>query len=597
MSSESLAYSIVSCTSEDPKYPITSIQNASIRSNGWQSKQNPSFPVSFVIDLGSKCDVQSLQFVSHQSKIPCRVDLSYGDNGILFKPLGSFQFSDNSQTSYTARELKSANLSKVSTRFFKISIRGCHANAGNSFNQVGIVSLKVIGRGGTPALSSRPTTAENDLASQIDKLEREKAAAVQKEDFQLANDIKNELNALKAKKAKLDDLQKKKEDAIKREDFEEAKRLKDQIIEIANEPRPRTSEPIRDNYSPRIPDSTRSERPIKRQKIIQPEPEPEPEPIIPENDESFNDNVVAEDDNNNDNEDGPVPESKEYELPDELDEFAVPPSGKEIPNETRPIIAAQNEPQEKADKNPDEPDELSPANRQEAALLVSKFGEDCVARFFSRGWQLRLQGIQMIGEAIKGLPEKSRSDSFACFCKILRHRVNDNQKAIIQTAISLIQEIADDSQIQGSDLSRYVQPMLSTLASKIGGSNQQISESVCNFLVYLASNNCIDLVIPIVLGGKKQNASSKSLLARINCLNDIIMIIGLEGNLTLEVSMQLVVIGLEDAKPEVRQAATSVVVTLEEIVGSAVLRYIEKISKHTLAEVENAITENHKKSE
>ena len=80
-------------------------------------------------------------------------------------------------------------------------------------------------------------------------------------------------------------------------------------------------------------------------------------------------------------------------------------------------------------------------------------------------------------------------------------------------------------------------------------------------------------------------------------MKDIILCIGLESGFTLELCMGLAVTGLEDAKPEVRQAATEVVVLLEEIAGSSIMKFIEKIPKRTLAEVENAIAANHEKGE
>lgn len=61
-----LGYRIISCSSEDPNYPISTIQSSSIRSNGWQSSPNPRYPIEIIIDLGSPAEIDTIQFVSHQ---------------------------------------------------------------------------------------------------------------------------------------------------------------------------------------------------------------------------------------------------------------------------------------------------------------------------------------------------------------------------------------------------------------------------------------------------------------------------------------------------------------------------------------------------
>ena len=138
--------------------------------------------------------------------------------------------------------------------------------------------MKIIGRGGVPASSARPETPELDLAKQIQRLELEKAAAVAKEDFQLANDVKIKLNALKMRKEALEKLTKQKQDAIAREDFEEAKNIKEQIEELLEQDpmRPQSHAVQRQQYDdiPPNPLSTRSEKPVRKQKILPPEPEP-----------------------------------------------------------------------------------------------------------------------------------------------------------------------------------------------------------------------------------------------------------------------------------------------------------------------------------
>ena len=182
---QSLNYTIVSCTSEEQSHPITSIINSSINSTGWQSSPSARFPVEFTIDLSTIVELETLQFVSHQYKIASRVDLYVAGPDKQFKALGSFQFSNNEHSNYTNRELKSATLNGIKAQYIKISIPGCHTNPNNPNNQVGIVSLNILGRGGVPK-SSMPkkisgSVEGGDSSDMLEQLERQKKEAVEKE--------------------------------------------------------------------------------------------------------------------------------------------------------------------------------------------------------------------------------------------------------------------------------------------------------------------------------------------------------------------------------------------------------------------------------
>ena len=285
-----ISYNVVSCTSEDPSNPISTIQTSSIRSSGWQSSNNPRYPVEFVIDFGLEAEIDTIQFVSHQYKIASRVDLYVSKSDKKFQALGSFQFSDNSFTNFTARELKSATLNGIRAQFVKVSIPGCHVNASNPGNQVGLISLNVIGRGGSLMKTQHIPVKQGDGSSakdMLEQLERQKKEAVAKEDFKQAEMLKQQIERLKKAYDQIAVLQKQKNEAVAREDYATAQTLKNEIDFLLKGDQ-QFSKTQNFNMSKQIEQSFSRTKPLPKQAIQQDfddnfhnEPEPEPEPIKP----------------------------------------------------------------------------------------------------------------------------------------------------------------------------------------------------------------------------------------------------------------------------------------------------------------------------
>lgn len=620
-----LPYIIHSCNSEDPAYPIGSIQNASIRSNGWQSLPNTHYPVEFIVDLGSKVELETLQFVSHQAKIPARVNLFYGDTIIRFRQLGSFQFSDNSHTRYSARELKSANLSKVFARFIKVSIASCHQNINNPTNQVGIVSFKIIGKGnpGAPPVTpqddqvpkNRPSTvnAESELNERIENLEKQKKLAVEREDFVEAASIKRQLDLLKQRRDTLLQLQKAKQDAISKEDFEAANEYKEQMERILNgedmqTPRPMSAQEPQAQPKPKVqkrpvtqfqpteldPPGNEYDNPEKSSRSVQPKEDSARREdrnqtrviITPQMNEEtvFKPNPVHFD------EDAPIktkfqPDDEEEDQEEEIHGFKIDNLASTIPAFPPEDVPESDEP----------PDELKVGDRQEAQPLINLFGEDAVRRFFSKSWNLKIQGIRKLTESISGLAS-DYIPAFTNFCYICRHRINDNQKQVVIAALNGIREIADTHQIEPPDLTRAVMQMLNQAVSKIGGSMQQVTDAVCEFLTWMSQKRSLDVVLPIIMSPVKNPAQYKASLARINTLHDIVLLNGIDTapGLSLKEVMGYIVPSLESPKIEVRQAVIELIVSLETMVGSKVNGFLSNINTRTLREIEKAIEKHHR---
>ena len=653
MKSMNIPYQIVSCSSEDPQYPITAIQNASIRSSGWQTSQNPVYPVDFVIDLGTKVDLETLQFVSHQCKIANRITLAFGDTPTKFKNLGSFQFSDNSQTRFSARELKSVNLQRVITRFLRITIGGCYSNANNAYNQTGIVSLRITGKadpgsiGSAPSTSnsSRPNTAQiqTDIQQQIQTLQQDKADAIAREDFEKAARVKKEIDTLKKRQEMLIQLENAKKEAILSEDFVSAAKIKNQINAIIS------GNDISSDFSSNT--NTFNSNPIsnQNQNINQNQnfnrksnPYTEQSSYNDQNDQGQNAEQIKQRNKQETKETKPEPISKpkkSSEIPNEEPHKPKPvkksapieyPDEPDIPklngadlSEERPIHGISNpypeeegegtsmevdnlagtlhspmpmdiSPEEEGDFGP--PDELSGANRQESAQLITLFGEDPVARFFSKNLNIRVQGINLLCKGICDLVS-GHIEAFFRFCYIVRHQMKENHRQVVISSLSAVRSIASAHQIEGSDLVKGIQQFMPGAAAKIGGT-QAVSDAVCDFMTWASQVGALDYILTLINGDGKKNLTWKAALAKVNLLHEIVLTVGIDTapGLSLDDVMNFVIPHLSSAKVEVRQAVIELIVTLEELEGSAIYKYFEKLNPRTRKEVEKAI-ETHKQLE
>jgi centrosomal protein CEP104 len=111
--------------------------------------------------------VKVIQILSHQFKISSRVELFYFvspnpsdddsgggdpyddaqrifDNALNFQKVGYFSFDANHSSEYQAREMKSVFLD-VNTQYLKLVCYQPYDNRYNIFDQIGLVSIQVLG--------------------------------------------------------------------------------------------------------------------------------------------------------------------------------------------------------------------------------------------------------------------------------------------------------------------------------------------------------------------------------------------------------------------------------------------------------------------
>ncbi|OHT07263.1 UvrB/uvrC motif family protein [Tritrichomonas foetus] len=628
-----LGYNILSCTSEDSAHPISSIQSSSIRSTGWQSSPNPRYPIEFILDLGSNAEIDTIQFVSHQFKIAARVDLYVASSDRKFQALGSFQFSDNSFSNFTARELKSATLNGIKAQFIKVSIPGCHANGNNSTNQVGLISLNVIGKGGS-LMKTQPINVKSEGTSSdmLEQLERQKREAVEKEHFKQAEILKQQIDRLRRAYSQITALQQQKNEAIAHEDYATALRLKNEIDFLlkgeASSPSPQQQQMMQSQQIQQTFNRTRN-----AQNLPPPESnymDEEPEPAKPPPRRKANNNNSNSNNNNNLNmrkqqpiDDGissledAIPPKPRREIPRnrQPDERPIHPSkdafdqdrpihpSKPNPVDERPIHPAKSSEGNSPKRAPPhagpggdndlvkEPEELKPEEATEAGLLIDLFGKRPVACFYSHAWNLRVSGITELAKMICGLKD-NQVNAFSRYCYIIRKRVQETHKAVFQAALENVMSTAEKLDLSRNDLERCINQFIPQLIPKVGCAQAALSKLSCKFLIWLCEKEQYDIVVPIITKPLKNQNQYLIALAQIKTMRKIIMAKGdLKGitGLTLPAAMGFVVPCLESPKNEVRTEAIKMVVALEAICGSTIYQYFEKVNPKVRAAIDSAI--------
>ncbi|KAI8985964.1 hypothetical protein BDB01DRAFT_849801 [Pilobolus umbonatus] len=295
MGNTSLPYEIVHCSSWDDDYspdelvkssPGNQIEPLPSKCKGWQTPKCPDYPQDIIIHLLSgTARISKIQVLSHHFKIATKIDIYVGllkdaedildeiapdtppsddeDNTLIeFTRLGYVCFDNNARAQYRARELKSIKMN-ADGEYIRLVIRNCHRNRLNTYNQVGILALNILGQplhllNHTPrhlfddnsmlssstrrtSVSSNQSTinrqanaglVEIELLQWTTALHIAEEEAVKGEGYQSAKTYKYLGDKLEKLTKILSDLEIGKKHAVDTKDYDEAEKIKDDIKEI-----------------------------------------------------------------------------------------------------------------------------------------------------------------------------------------------------------------------------------------------------------------------------------------------------------------------------------------------------------------------------
>ncbi len=235
---------------------------------GWQSARFCSFPQELGFELlDGIVKVNQIQILSHQSKISAKLEIFVGMGDSYetaeFKRLGYLSLDNNERSSFKARELKTVFVDHIG-QYIKVLANENHVNKLNTYNQVGIIALSLMGQvEESPDYERKPTFAAgedysrgpdrskfsnnqyNDLsmdmsldpqtADKLRQLADAKGKAIADEDYATAKAIKVVEQDLKTMGSKLAQLDMAKAEAVRSEDYDLAKDIKDECDMLRGE--------------------------------------------------------------------------------------------------------------------------------------------------------------------------------------------------------------------------------------------------------------------------------------------------------------------------------------------------------------------------
>lgn len=230
MDEHKLRYSVVQATTFEPEYPASELNRHSPNTRGWQTARFCEYPQEVVLELETTAQLRQIQVLSHQYKIATRIELFVGVDGKDWTRLGYMSLDANERTQFKARELKSAFVA-CRGRFLKLVVHRCHINRENLYNQVGIVAVNVVGVG-SPVEKQRVEAPPPRLAEHLGWLVAARERAVEIEDYDAAQRLKDLEAQVRAYGAQVAQLEAAKKKAVQIEDYDRAKIVKAEIAAV-----------------------------------------------------------------------------------------------------------------------------------------------------------------------------------------------------------------------------------------------------------------------------------------------------------------------------------------------------------------------------
>ncbi|KAL6434985.1 hypothetical protein ACFW04_005258 [Cataglyphis niger] len=246
-----VGFNVVYATSEEDRHSSLELNVHGPTVRGWQSARNCTYPQELILRLHGPTKLTRIQVLAHQYLIPEKLEIwtSREENASAstdFSYLGYITLSDNASTLYKSRELKSVALPETEALSLKLRLHKPHSNAHNTYCQVGLIAINILGEPygqeltgqGDAPYNPHYTSPYDDLAFEmyvdrevakiIRQMEAKKLLAVEEERFEYASKLKVAMENLRKAGERLGKYELEKKYAIALEDYDKAKAKKAQ---------------------------------------------------------------------------------------------------------------------------------------------------------------------------------------------------------------------------------------------------------------------------------------------------------------------------------------------------------------------------------
>ncbi|CAO3674612.1 unnamed protein product [Rhizopus microsporus] len=669
MATNLLPYEVVHCSSWDDNYNPEQLMetpyNESSFDNykGWQTPKCPEYPQDLIIHLlTGPAYINKVQVLSHHFKIATKIDVYVGilkdpqdvledivvpdtsdedDNMLIeFTRLGYVCFDNNARAQFRARELKSIKIN-MEGEYVRLVIRNCHRNRLNTYNQVGILAIKVLGQpihsASHPSSSIPPRNIhhpfdENSLLSSstrrtsvssnqsiiqkypsttnIVEIELQQWAtvllaaeeeAVQNEAYQEAKTYKYLGDKMQKFTKILADLEIGKRHAVETKDYDEAEKIKDDIKIVKQ-----TAESLLKQANIQITSEGR---------LVQLEPT---QNIFQDDDEKYHDfdgTLI-----------GCEPSQTQPQQQHRQEEDWMVPDDDDIMSINTAIVPTQVE--EPVDPE-SIPEPIMDEERGPYTLPIQIFGEEVVACILSIKSKCRGRGLGQLEQRIESAYQLVRNNQLGelyimftpdydladettmvadfvnASLMLIQETVMDSREAIVTLAISIWHQLNDFCQqavIDTEKVIEWVERAFCGLLKRTGDAHQKTRQDATSLILVLVQSYSTSpyTLLPLYIGKPERLIHNhKEAKARIELVETTVLKLGIDtpnkttsnkkttkkALVPLHDLMQFVVAYLGHSHDEVREAAVKLVVTISDQVGfNLVSSYIDESLKLSLAD-------------
>ncbi|EFN60722.1 Uncharacterized protein KIAA0562 [Camponotus floridanus] len=558
---------------------------------GWQSARNCTYPQELILRLHGPTKLTRIQVLAHQYLIPEKLEIwtTREENASAstdFSYLGYITLSDNASTLYKSRELKSVALPETEALSLKLRLHKPHSNAHNTYCQVGLIAINILGEPYGQELTGQGDAPYNphyispyddlafemyvdrEVAKIIRQMEAKKLLAVEEERFEYASKLKVAMENLRKAGERLGKYELEKKYAIALEDYDKAKAKKAQAqqyrqqvyqsLEIYNllevhgpveknnlscveaEPE-QTSTDTCASKTVTLPDDITSPPrlviPPNRNGALSPTGPAHQPPVSPLHQKSNSPEVTDSPTNgvhekqSNCNKGslrrktksaGPALRSS-YEA---YEERTIPALRHSHTNEfTRECHLDSSEIKVTS--------KLNDREKKQAALPIAVFGMDMVEKFYSKQFTDKEEGLMQLKEELKTFdPEVSKHspNKTARAAILLLHRaLRDKVFSVYSLAAQLIRiffaEFATD-RVSSTEIARSVERLLPELLTKSGDTTPRIHNMAVHTILSMADCKCVrELhIIPVHLTRPVNSSTHQRLaLSRLEMVEQLIL--------------------------------------------------------------------------
>ena len=560
--------------------------------DGWLSEKGSQYPhiLTFKVKVSGEGEhgrlIDCLEILSHETKVPKKIDIDTEEGGLIHH-LGYIVFNQGDGQS---RELKNIPIGRKAD-VLRLTIHGCHENAMNPENQVGIAAIRLLGQEvpiaakgnnliGTAkqkVTNTLPLKIKNELDTKmlasVDRLDRLKKECAAAEDFDMAAKIKEELGKVYSLLIAFKESENQMKEAALEEDYLKASRLKTKRDEKRSAAKAALME-VEKQFAGNIESAANlSISTIKDHSFISERSGKEEQGAIYNTDDE-------------DEEESTVASAGRDELSD-ANSSSFSRLGDNADHPLQGVSGAEELP------SPDEIErDISTDLVQKVESLFGSYRAKC---FFSKNWALR---EAVLAKMTLMMPEicsvnSTDVDVSGIIFSIIEQSNSDKNVQVNLSGLILLDEAL--LQLENSKTPVSTTPQLSRilvdLLSKMADNSKKVADSAEISLLALTHSSTLDVSYVALLATKrirsKEAKGGRTLRARLQLLANLSAEFGVDVQWKKSIEFSKVSKAFDHRDGSVRDAAKALVLTLATIHGNEVFESLKsELAERQLRELQ-----------